>query len=114
MVTFTTRLDNTLDVFLTNCPSLVNSCEPVPGISDHDTAVYAYSDIMPKRHKSILRTIHIWRQADNKLIHDELATFADELQKDHNLDTPLETLWALIVARCKLVQAKHVPTKLSS
>ena len=38
MVTFPTRLDNTLDVFLTNRPSLVNRCEPVPGISDHDAS----------------------------------------------------------------------------
>ena len=114
MVTFPTRLDNTLDVFLTNRPSLVNSCEPVPGISDHDAAVYIHSDILPKRHRHIQRTIHVWRKADNRLIHDELATFADEIQKDHNLDTPVETLWALFVARCKQVLAKHVPTKLSS
>ena len=114
MVTFPTRRDNTLDVFLTNRPSLVNSCEPVPGISDHDAAVYVHSDILPKRHRPIQRTIHIWRKTDNRLIHDELATFADELQKDHNLETPVETLWALFVARCKQVLAKHVPTKLSS
>ena len=48
MVTFLTRLDNNPDVFLTNRPSLVNSCEPVPGISDYDAAVYVHSDIMPK------------------------------------------------------------------
>ena len=111
MATFPTRLDNTLDVFLTNRPSLVNSCEPVPGISDHDAAVYVHSDILPKRHRPIQRTIHVWRKADNRLIHDELATFA---QKHHNLDTPVETPWALFVARCKQVLAKHVPTKLSS
>ena len=106
MVMFPTRLDNTLDVFFTNRPSLVNSCEPVPEISDHDAADYVHSDIMPKRHRPIQRTTHIWRQADNRLIHDELVTFADELQKDHNLDT----LWALFVARYKQVLVKHVPT----
>ena len=47
MVMFPTRLDNTLDVFLTNRPSLVNRCELVPGISDHDAAVYVHSDILP-------------------------------------------------------------------
>ena len=114
LVTFPTILDNTLDVFLTNWPSLVNSCEPVPWISDHDSAVYLHSDILPKRHRPIQRTNHIWRKADNRLIHDKLATFADELQKDYNLDTPVETLWALFVARYKHVLAKHVPTKLSS
>ena len=110
MVTFLTRLDNTLGVFLTNRPSLVNSCEPVPGISDHDAAVNVHSDILSTRHRPIQRTIHNWRQADNRLIHDELVTFADELQKDHNLDTPVNTLWALFVARCKQVLAKHILT----
>ena len=38
MVTFPTRLDNTLDVFLTNRLSLVNRCEPIPEVSDHDAA----------------------------------------------------------------------------
>ena len=69
---------------------------------------------MPKRHRPIQRMIHVWRKPDSRLIHDELATFADEKQKDHNLDTPVETLWALFVARCKQVLAKHVPTKLFS
>ncbi len=27
---------NTLDLFFTNCPSMVNRCEVIPGISDHD------------------------------------------------------------------------------
>ena len=48
-----------------------------------------HSDILPKRYRPIQRTIHVWRKADNRLIHDELATFADEIQKDHNLDIPI-------------------------
>ena len=112
MVMFPTRLDNTLDVFLTNRPSLVNGCEPVPGISVHGAAVYVYSDILRKRHRPIQRTTHVWRKADNRLIHDELATFAYEIQKDHDLETPVETLWALLEA--KQVLTKHVTTKLSS
>ena len=38
----------TLDVFLTNRPSLVNRCKPIPGISDQDAAVYVNSDIHPE------------------------------------------------------------------
>ena len=95
MVPFPTRLGNTLDVFLTKRSSLVNGCEPIPWISDYDAAVYVHSDILPKRHRPIQRTIHVWRKADSRLIQEELATFADELQNDHNLDTPIETMWAL-------------------
>ena len=61
------------------------------------------ADILPERHILIQRTIHVWRKADSRLIHEDLAKFADY----HNLDTPVETPWALFVARCKNVLAKH-------
>ena len=35
-VKFPTRGENTLDIFLTNRPSLIEKCKPVPGVSDHD------------------------------------------------------------------------------
>ena len=38
-VTFPTRLNNTLDIFATNRPDLVEKCVPIPGISDHE-AIY--------------------------------------------------------------------------
>ena len=94
--------------------SLVNRCEPIPGISNHDAASYVNSDILQKRNIPIQRTIHVWRKAESRLIQERLATFADQLQNDHNLDTPVETLWALFGARCKHVLTKHVLTKLSS
>jgi len=36
MVNFTTRLTNILDLFITKMPSLILSCKPLPGISDHE------------------------------------------------------------------------------
>ncbi|KAI0221088.1 hypothetical protein LSAT2_027493 [Lamellibrachia satsuma] len=89
MVTFPTRIHNTLDVFLTNRPSLVNRCEPIPGVSDHDAAVYVNLDIVPKRQRPVQRKIHIWKKADTELIKEDLA-------------------------KCQSVLANHVPTKLSS
>ena len=40
LVDFPTRGDNTLDIIITNRPSLINRCEGMPGLSDHDI-VYA-------------------------------------------------------------------------
>ena len=48
-VSFLTRVDNTLDVFLTNRPSLINRCEPKSGVNDHERAVFIDSNIMPRR-----------------------------------------------------------------
>jgi len=36
MVNFPTRLTNILDLFITNIPSLILYCKPLPGISDHE------------------------------------------------------------------------------
>ena len=36
VVDFQTRDDNLLDIFLTNRPSLIQSCKSLPGISDHE------------------------------------------------------------------------------
>ena len=48
MVDFPTRIDNTLDIFCTNRPSLVDRCIPLPGLSDHDT-VLVDCKVLPAR-----------------------------------------------------------------
>ena len=39
MVTFLTRLNNTLDLVFTNRPSLIQHCFPAPGISDYSVFI---------------------------------------------------------------------------
>ena len=63
MVDFPTRIDNTLDIFCTNCPSLVDRCIPLPGLSDHDT-VLVDCKVLPARKKPIRRKIYLWRRAN--------------------------------------------------
>lgn len=48
IVSFPTRKDHVLDLFMTNRPSLVNRCEPLPGIVDHDIV---YIDITASKDK---------------------------------------------------------------
>ena len=112
MVTFPTRLYNTLAVFLINRPSLVNRCELIPGVGDHDAAVYVNSDIGPKRQRPVPRKIHTWKKADTEPITEDLA--AEKTQTRYNPDTPVETLWALFTAKFQSVLANHIATKLSS
>jgi hypothetical protein len=54
VVKFPTRLDNTLDLFLTNRPSLINRCTLIPGIADHDI-VFIESPISATRNKPTKR-----------------------------------------------------------
>ena len=115
MVTFPTRLNKTLDVFLTNQHSLVNWCEPISGVSVHDAEVYVNSDIVPKRQRPVQRKIHIWKKADTELIKEDVAAFAEEMQTRSNPDTPVETLWALFTAKWPItIQQNCLPSVTTS
>ena len=63
IVDFPTRIDRTLDLFLSNRPSLVSKCSPLPGVSDHEM-VLVVSDIRAKRQKPVPRKILLWKKAD--------------------------------------------------
>jgi len=63
VVTFPTRKDATLGLFLTNCPSLVSRCKPLTGLGDHEI-VLVISEISTKRQKPVKRKIHLWKKAD--------------------------------------------------
>ena len=60
---FPTRERNTLDVFITNRPSLIQKCKPVPGVSDHDI-VFVESNILATRSKPPQRKIFLWKHAN--------------------------------------------------
>lgn len=75
IVSFPTRKDHVLDLFMTNRPSLVNRCEPLPGIVDHDIV---YIDITAKINKLTQRKINLWEKADN--------TKLEELTRSINTD----------------------------
>ena len=61
MVDFPTRGDNTLDVILTNRPSLTNRCSQLPGLSDHDM-VFMDADASASRRKPTRRRIILWEK----------------------------------------------------
>jgi len=63
IVTFPTRQQNTLDIFITNHPTPVKSCTSIPGISNHDT-VCIESEIFARIQKSVPRKIYLWKKAN--------------------------------------------------
>lgn len=68
IVSFPTRKDHVLDLFMTNRPSLVNRCEPPPGIVDHDIV---YIDITAKINKLTQRKKNLWEKADNTKLDEK-------------------------------------------
>ena len=68
---------NILDLYATNKPGLVKSCNDIPGISDHHVVVI---DSYLKAHtsKKPPRKVHIWKRAYWDQIHQDAEDFRDK------------------------------------
>ena len=55
VVDFPTRVNNTLDLLLTNRPTLVHKLIPAPGISDHDSIISAEIDCSARVRRPVRR-----------------------------------------------------------
>ena len=91
IVDFCTRQDRTLDLFLTNRPSLISKCSPLPGVSDHEM-VLTVSDVRTKRQKPVPRKILLWSRADMAAIKSQLSDFATAFTSNNTVNTPVDTL----------------------
>ena len=72
LVTKPTRLENTLDLMITNNPTRVNSTDILPGISDHEISLCEL-DISPTMNKQVKRSIPLYRKADWELLSDHIT-----------------------------------------
>ena len=114
VVKFPTRKENILDVFLTNRSSLITKCEPIPGISDHDTAIYIETSIAASRTKPPRRTIYLWKRGNYEEIKQELDIFSTFYFSQFNLDTPVNQLWSSIKSKIEELIKNHIPSKPAS
>ncbi|XP_072181424.1 uncharacterized protein [Diadema setosum] len=113
MVTFPTRHNKTLDLFLSNRPSLVNRCTAHPGISDHDIVVVD-SDVSPKRRKPVKRKLHLWKNADLRNMKNDCVVFQKNFIENFSLTSPVPEMWSEIKQFLLQLLDKHVPSKMTS
>jgi len=80
VVNFPIRGHNILDIFGTNRPSLVTTCKPISGVSDHEI-VYVESRVYAKYQRPIQHKIYLWKKADmmnlKSDIFDAVSTFIE-------------------------------------
>ena len=108
-----TRLDNTLDLFLTNRPSLINRCTPIPGIADHDI-VFIELPISATRNKPTKRKIHLWKHANISQLKEDILNFVKEFSSKFNCQSNIESMWKDITTYLSTIMEKHVPSKMTS
>lgn len=111
-VTFPTRINNTLDIFITNHPSLVNKCFPISGIGDHD-GVLVDLDTTINHYKPAKRKIYLWDKADFDSIREDAKEFSSTFVSRYSVDSDINMLWSVFKQRIKDMMCK-VPSKISS
>ena len=113
IVDFPTRGHNLLDIFVTNRPSLLNKCTPLPGLSDH-AIVLVDSNITPARQKPPKRLIHLGKKTNIPEMKADLKNNLESAFSTYDTHSPVDTLWTTFRNNCLSNIQKHAPSKLSS
>ena len=110
---FSTRIDNTLDIFGTNRPSLIERCVSLSGIGDHDVMLQD-SCVLPVCKKPVRREAYIWKRANKQDMEEDLAKFTEKFTKYFFTSTPVSVLWNGFRQRCNESVDTFVPSNLTS
>jgi hypothetical protein len=102
---------NTIDLFLTNNPTLVNKVDTLPGISDHE-AVFLEISVRPKLNKQPRRKVHLYNKADWEGFKSHISKFASTFNRRRH--TSVQDMWSSLQNELNTAIAKFIPTKLSS
>ncbi len=113
VVDFPTCENDTLDLFFTNRPSVVNQSETLPGISDHEI-VYIDSCVMAKRRKPVKREIHLWKNTDFDQIRQEVDNFVTNFMDQHSNQSSVNEMWMEIKNCIQIILNEHVPSKFTT
>ncbi|XP_065901865.1 uncharacterized protein [Dysidea avara] len=112
IVDFPTRRSNILDIFVTNRPSLVESCESVGGISDHEV-VLTKSMILAQLCPPARRRIYLWSKADFNHIRQSIQSLCEDFVITYPPTTPINILWNKFSDICTQC-LNLIPTKWST
>ncbi|XP_038045149.1 uncharacterized protein LOC119719722 [Patiria miniata] len=113
MVNFPTRGDNTLDIILTNRPSLTNRCSGLPALSDHDM-VFMDANARAYRRKPVRRKILLWKRADLVTIRSRVHQMSVDFTSKFTTSTPVEDFATALQLELEEIINDCVPSKLSS
>ena len=113
MVSQPTRKDSTLDIFITNRPTLTTRCTTLPGLGDHDI-VFVESSASAKRSKPAKRRIHLWKKANLESMKSSCKSFQQEFLQKFNSTSNVNTMWNDIKNHLLSTLDLFVPSKMTS
>ncbi|XP_072021618.1 uncharacterized protein [Amphiura filiformis] len=107
-----TRINNILDIFLTNNQTLVEDSAVIPGISDHDAIPIITINIKPKLIKQNPRKIFLWNKANTEALKADLRDFSAGLSTRDISQSSVENLYCEFVDKINLVMEEHIPSRI--
>jgi len=114
MVNFATRGNSILDVFMTNRPSLIKRCEPIPGVSDHHTAIFVDTEVVAPKGKNVRRRIYLWDKGNVTALRSDIQEFAEDFVSHHTLHSSIDELWSLLKTKLLSAMDQFIPSKMST
>ena len=106
----TTRQDSILELFFTNCPTLVEKSSMLPGLSDHDGIPVILVNTSPKVVKQKPHKVYLYKKANLPALKADLISFENDFCKDGELT--VDEMWNSFKNCLKTSMDKHIPSKL--
>ena len=110
LITTLTRGNNTLDLVITNNPSIVTACRVIQGVSDHD-AVLTEINIKLLRNRQTPRKIPVYKKANWEGLKNHILEFGKRLHQTFDISTPINQLWENITSELERAISKFIPHK---
>ena len=106
-----TRINNILDLYLTNHPSLVKSSDTIPGISDHHMIIVD-SDLKPKYNRPKRRKVYKYNKANWSDIKTSAKNLSDSIMNQTERD--INTKWTNLKNGLVKIMNDHIPSRMTS
>ncbi|XP_052212121.1 uncharacterized protein LOC127831167 [Dreissena polymorpha] len=91
--------------FFSNNQSLVNRCEVLPGLADHD-AIFVESSLRPMRVRKPPRKVHLYKKADFDSLRDELSAYLPEFT-ENTANISVDHTWKAFENKLKSLISKR-------
>ena len=112
IINFPTRKNNLLDLCFTSHINLVQSCQPYPGLSDHEVVLIKFQSQIPIS-KQCPRKIYLYQKANWTTIREKLILISDEyFLRNQSSNRSVEDNWHFIHHHITKLINDHIPTKL--
>jgi hypothetical protein len=109
VVTEPTRGDNTLDLMITNNPSIITKNQVIPGISDHDIPLLEV-DLNPVKLVQKPRSIPLYRKADWSALENHMRNITKTIVESEAVNSVNE-LWVTFRTGLEEGISKFIPHK---